>query len=119
VSAIILLALYWQRSPILGTVNSGRDLLPRGALLPLLVSGAAAFGYQYFFFQAFALSKGLTWVNIVYNTRNLMVVLLMAVLVLGARSTVEQAGWRAYTYRVIGAALTLTAVALSFIKAGR
>lgn len=79
----------------------------------LLISGVMLFLYQYLFFTAFSLGKQLTLINIIYNTRGLLLVVLMAVLVLGRGSKVEHAGWRAYVYRVSGAVLTLGAIVLA------
>ena len=80
---------------------------------PLLVSAASLFGYQLFFFLAFARGQQLTLINILYNVRGLLMVLIMAFLVLGQSHTIERAGWRAYVYRGAGALLTLSSIALA------
>lgn len=85
----------------------------RPVLLPVVVAGVTLFLYQLLFFTAFSLSKQLTLINIIYNTRVLLLVVLMTILVLGRGSTVERAGWRAYSYRISGALLTLCAILLS------
>jgi drug/metabolite transporter (DMT)-like permease len=109
----VLLALLARMRPVL--INPLNWPAIRTVRWPLLLSAVMAFGYQYLFFQAFALGNGLTQINILYNTRNLMVVLLMALLVLSGKTTVERVGWRAYTYRTVGALLTLAAVALAIV----
>jgi len=84
----------------------------RPVLWPLLISGATVLGTQYALFTAFGLSTSVTFTNIVYNIRGLLIVGLTAFLVLGRGSTVERAGWRAYTFRATGAVLTLVAIVL-------
>ena len=115
ISLTLLLALVRLRVPAVGGLRLDQWGLLRRVRWPLLIGGVTAFAYQYFFFLAFARGENLTQINILYNSRNLMVVLLMALLVLGGKSTVERVGWRAYTYRTIGALLTIAAVALALI----
>ena len=80
---------------------------------PLVLSILGIFFAQYFFFQAISASERVTLANIVMNTRGLLVVLIMLVIVRGGGSTIERAGWRAYLYRIIGAVLTLLALGLA------
>ncbi|MHB9134057.1 MAG: EamA family transporter [Armatimonadota bacterium] len=89
--------------------------LPRafnGLLGICVVMGLIA---QYSLLTAFAVSPSITLANILYNTRVLFVVLLMAFLVLFEHSKVERVGWRAYLYRVLGAILILGAVVTALL----
>lgn len=82
----------------------------RQAAVPLAVSGAAILVAQLVLFESFARGGNVTLSNILYNTRALFIVGLMALLVLGVRSRVEKAGWRAYACRASGAGLLLLAI---------
>lgn len=90
----------------------------RTAAWALPVSAVTNFFTQFLLFTAFAAGNSVTLPNILYNTRSLFVVLLAAGLVLGGGSTIEHAGWRAYTYRTIGAVLTLASVVLALVIRG-
>ncbi len=111
-----LLVLSLLRSPMMGDFSLMR-VSALGVLRPtqwaLWLSALSAFAYQYAFFTAFSLGKQITQINILYNARNLLVILLMALLVLGHHSEVERVGWHAYLYRTIGAVLTLCAIVLA------
>ncbi|HEY3377313.1 MAG TPA: EamA family transporter [Armatimonadota bacterium] len=87
----------------------------RSALPVLLLCAGTNYLMQLFIFSAFASAGQVTLPNIIYNTRNLFVVLIAAVLVLGAGSRVERLGPRGYAYRTSGALLTLSAIALALL----
>ncbi|MEK7477381.1 MAG: EamA family transporter [Candidatus Coatesbacteria bacterium] len=82
----------------------------RRAALPLAAGGTALLVAQLCLFQSMGLGGNVTLTNILYSTRSLMVVGLMAALVFLGHSRVEHAGWRAYTFRAAGAALLATAI---------
>jgi hypothetical protein len=82
----------------------------RRAARPLAVGGVAILVAQLCLFRSFELGGNVTLTNILYSTRSLMVVGLMAALVFIAHSRVERAGWRAYAFRASGAGLLALAI---------
>ena len=85
----------------------------RASAWPLTLSVIGIFLGQYFFFRAISESGMVTIANIAINMRGLIVVLLMLFIVRGRSNTIEQAGWRAYLYRGIGAVLTALAMIMA------
>lgn len=96
----------------------GRLDLPalRRAAVPLAAAGGAMLAAQLCLFRSFQLGGNVTLTNILYSTRSLMVVALMAVLVFVAHSRVERAGWRAYAFRASGAVLLACAIFVALRK---
>jgi drug/metabolite transporter (DMT)-like permease len=82
---------------------------------PLVISATASTTSQYFLFTSFAIGKQVTLSNIVYNTRSLFVIAIMAALVLGQGNTIERAGKHAYLYRFSGVLLILAATACALV----
>jgi len=101
---------------LLGLKVAGRDAVPpfRIAFLPA-ASAAGLLGAQILLFMAFSATRAVTACNIVYSSRALLVVGLMALLVLGAGSKVEKAGGKTYLRRAAGAVLLLAGIVLALI----
>ncbi|HEX2949745.1 MAG TPA: hypothetical protein VHV83_09280, partial [Armatimonadota bacterium] len=114
--SVVLLPVFMRsteqsRIPVDEHASNDRPVMVCAFLLCAVMS----FLMQYFIFGAFSHSCEVTIPNIIYNSRSLMVVALAALLVLGKKSTVEQARSRAYAYRTFGALATLGAIALALL----
>lgn len=94
----------------LGGPMNRRNL--KAAAGALIVSAFFILLTQFLFFVSLAAGRQVTLSNILYNTRGLFVIGLMALLAWGG-GRAERAGRRAYLYRALGGLLILAAVALA------
>lgn len=116
VVCIILLAFLARRGGSFCGVSCAFDLNAVRRNFGTLASGGAANVLtQVFLFSAFAIGGQITLTNILYNSRGLILVILLAIMVLGHGHDVEKARGRAYLYRLIGALLTIGAVAVALV----
>jgi hypothetical protein len=116
--AVVALALLRPLRPALQALRLGGEFswaAARGSAGLLSLNAVTILLFQVLFIASLGVGQLPTVSNILYNTRSLFIVALMAFLVLGRGSTVERAGGRAYLYRTGGVALTLSAVALALV----